>query len=176
GPVALALAGTQIMIVVTTSIASREDGWISALQYAFRLVHLPIGLVGVALGAVALAAASRRAAEGDRAGLDDVVRRGLRLNLLLRVASRKGHGPAAAPGTAFLAKTALATAALFGVAYGLSAAFLERGKAFSEGIPLVLGIAGATAVAGLVYLVAAKALTIPETSFMGRWISRRRSP
>src|SRR5439155_5077302 len=96
--------------------------------------------------------------------------------LLLRVASRKGHGPAAAPGTAFLAKTALATAALFGVAYGLSAAFLERGKPLSEGIPLVLGIAGATAAAGLVYLVAAKALTIPETSFMGRWISRRRSP
>ncbi len=90
GPVAVALAGTQVMILVTTAIASAEDRWPSALNYAFRLIHLPIGLVGVALGVVALAAASRRAAQGDAAGLDDVVRRGLRLNLFLALPAAAG--------------------------------------------------------------------------------------
>ena len=89
-PVALALAGTQVMLVVTTAVASSRVGWISALAYAFRIIHLPIGLVGVALGTVALAAASRRAGEGDRTGLDDVIRRGLRLNAVLGLAAAAG--------------------------------------------------------------------------------------
>ncbi len=97
GPVAVALAGTQVMILVTTSIASEHEGWASALNYAFRLIHLPIGLVGVALGTVALAAASRRAAAGDRAGLDDVIRRGLRLNLFLALPAAAGLAAMAEP-------------------------------------------------------------------------------
>jgi putative peptidoglycan lipid II flippase len=97
GPVAVALAGTQVMILVTTSIASGTEGWAAALNYAFRLIHLPIGLVGVALGTVALAAASRRAAEGDRAGLDDVVRRGLRLNWFLALPAAAGLAGLAEP-------------------------------------------------------------------------------
>jgi putative peptidoglycan lipid II flippase len=97
GPVALALAGTQVMIVVTTSIASSHEGWAAALNYAFRLVHLPIGLVGVAVGTVALAAASRRAAEGDRAGLEDVVRRGLRLHWFLSLPAAAGLAGLAGP-------------------------------------------------------------------------------
>jgi putative peptidoglycan lipid II flippase len=97
GPVAVALAGTQVTILVTTSIASGTEGWAAALNYAFRLVHLPIGLVGVALGTVALAAASRRAAEGDRAGLEDVVKRGLRLNWFLALPAAAGLAGLAGP-------------------------------------------------------------------------------
>ena len=69
GPVAVALAGTQFMIIVTTGgrVGRRRAGS-AALNYGFRLIHLPIGLVGVALGTVSLAAASRRAAAGDAAG------------------------------------------------------------------------------------------------------------
>ena len=51
----------------------------------------------VALGTVALAAASRRAAAGDAAGLDDVLRRGLRLNWLLAVPSGVGLAALAEP-------------------------------------------------------------------------------
>ena len=83
GPVVLSLTATNIMLVITTILASRGEGWASSLNYAFRLVHLPIGLVGVALGTVVLAAGSRRSARADAAGLDDVVRQGLRLNWFL---------------------------------------------------------------------------------------------
>lgn len=97
GPVAVALAGTQAMIIVTTAVASGQEGWVTALPLAFRLIHLPIGLVGVALGTVALAAASRRAAAGDAAGLDDVIRRGLRLNLFLSLPAAAGLAALAEP-------------------------------------------------------------------------------
>ena len=90
GPVVLSVAATNIMLVITTAMASRGDGWASTLSYAFRLVHLPIGLVGVALGTVVLAAGSRRSAVKDHAGLDDVVRRGLRLNWFLALPSAVG--------------------------------------------------------------------------------------
>lgn len=89
-PVAVALAGTQVMIVVSTGVAMSHEGWVSGLNYGFRLIHLPIGLVGVALGTVSLAAASRRAAAGDVTGLDDVIRRGLRLNVFLALPAAVG--------------------------------------------------------------------------------------
>jgi putative peptidoglycan lipid II flippase len=97
GPIALALSGTQVMIFVTTSIASGDERWPAALNYAFRLIHLPIGLVGVALGTVALAAGSRLAAEGRDADLADVVRRGLRLNLFFALPSAAGLAALATP-------------------------------------------------------------------------------
>ena len=40
----------------------------SWLDYAFRLLYLPIGLFGVALGTIATAGLARRAAEGDMDG------------------------------------------------------------------------------------------------------------
>jgi putative peptidoglycan lipid II flippase len=90
GPVLIALAGTNISIVITTALASRTPGWATALSYAFRLVHLPIGVVGVSIGMVLLAAGSRRQAAGDVAGLDDLVRRGLRLAWFLSLPAAVG--------------------------------------------------------------------------------------
>jgi len=90
GPVVLSLTATNVMLVITTILASRGEGWASSLNYAFRLVHLPIGLVGVALGTVLLAAGARRSAAMDGEGLDDVVRRGLRLNWFLSLPAAAG--------------------------------------------------------------------------------------
>lgn len=90
GPVLLSLTATNLMLVITTILASRTTGWASSLNYAFRLVHLPIGVVGVAVGTVVLAAGARRAAVEDPAGLDDIVRRGLRLNWFLALPSAVG--------------------------------------------------------------------------------------
>ena len=90
GPSAIALAGTQFMIVATTAIAAGNAGWVSGMNYAFRLIHLPIGLIGVALGTVSLAAAARAAARHDDASVDDVIRRGLRLNLFLALPAAVG--------------------------------------------------------------------------------------
>jgi putative peptidoglycan lipid II flippase len=90
GPVVLSLAATNIMLVITTAMASRGEGWASSLNYAFRLVHLPIGVIGVALGTVVLAAGARLGAAADAAGLDDVVRRGVRLNWFLALPAATG--------------------------------------------------------------------------------------
>jgi putative peptidoglycan lipid II flippase len=135
GPVLLGLAGTNLMLVVTTAIASRGEGWASALQYAFRLVHLPIGLVGVALGTVVLSAGARREAAGDAAGLDDLVRRGLRLNAFLGL-------PAAA--------------GLWALAEPLVAAIYQRGAFGSEATSTTATALGAYAV-GVVFYAGVKA-------------------
>ena len=90
GPVLLSLMATNLMIVIVTILASQEKGWASSLSYAFRLVHLPIGVIGVAIGTVILAAGSRHSAAADSAGLDDVVRRGLRLNWFLALPAAVG--------------------------------------------------------------------------------------
>ncbi len=90
GPVVISLAGTNVMLVITTALASQTSGWASSLNYAFRLVHLPIGVIGVALGTVVLSAGARRAAEDDHEGLASVARRGLRLNWFLALPSAVG--------------------------------------------------------------------------------------
>lgn len=90
GPVVISLAGTNVMLVITTALASREEGWASALNYAFRLIHLPIGIVGVALGTVVLTAGARRSAAADEEAVEDIARRGLRLNWFLALPSAVG--------------------------------------------------------------------------------------
>lgn len=65
-PAVFGLAATQINILVDTSLASRfGNGPISWLQYAFRLVQLPIGLFGVAIATANLTRVSRDQARGD---------------------------------------------------------------------------------------------------------------
>jgi len=90
GPVVISLAGTNIMLVITTALASRGEGWASTLNYAFRLVHLPIGVIGVAVGTIVLTAGARRSAADDAAGVNDVARRGLRLNWFFALPSAVG--------------------------------------------------------------------------------------
>lgn len=82
GPVVFGLAATHLCVLINTRLASNEPGPISWLYYGFRLVHLPVGLVGVAVGTAVLAQASRQAATGDIEG----VRRTLRDALLLTLA------------------------------------------------------------------------------------------
>ena len=59
-PVAIGLAGSRINVAVSTFLVSllaeRSMTW---LNYAFRIMHLPLGLFGVAVGAVALPTLSK---------------------------------------------------------------------------------------------------------------------
>jgi len=65
-PAALGVAAWQINVVVATIIASfLEVGSISSLYYALRLMHLPLGVFGVALAAVSLPEISGLVASGD---------------------------------------------------------------------------------------------------------------
>ena len=65
-PATLGVAAVQINVVVNSSFASLiSDGALSWLSYAFRLMQLPIGVFGVAVGTTALTHLSRDAAAQD---------------------------------------------------------------------------------------------------------------
>ncbi|HEY7729156.1 MAG TPA: murein biosynthesis integral membrane protein MurJ [Candidatus Eisenbacteria bacterium] len=69
-PAAVGLAATQVNIFVNTLLASLlRQGSVSWLNYAYRLMQLPIGLFGVAIATVTLAEVSRHAARKDMAEL-----------------------------------------------------------------------------------------------------------
>ncbi|MHC4547225.1 MAG: murein biosynthesis integral membrane protein MurJ [Planctomycetota bacterium] len=68
-PVVGGLAAAHVCILINTRLATGDEGGTSNLYYAFRLVHLPVGLVGVAVGTAVLAEASRRAARADADGV-----------------------------------------------------------------------------------------------------------
>jgi putative peptidoglycan lipid II flippase len=68
-PATVGLAAVQINIFVNSYFASFEPGGVAWLNYAFRILYLPIGIFGVALGTIATTGLARRAAAGDLEGL-----------------------------------------------------------------------------------------------------------
>jgi len=90
-PATLGQAATQINFLVDTWLASRYgNGPITWLSLAFRLIQLPIGLFGVAIGMANLARVSRDAALGDREGLRANLSAALRAAALLALPATAG--------------------------------------------------------------------------------------
>ena len=89
-PAVIGLAATQINIVVDGQFASRWEGAVSWLQYAFRLMYLPIGLIGVAIGTVSLTGVSRDAAAGDIDALRRRLAGAVRLIVVLALPATAG--------------------------------------------------------------------------------------
>lgn len=84
GPGTIGLAATQMNLFVSTWLASGQGtGAVSWLQYAFRIMYLPLGLFGVSIATAVLPAASRQAALRDHAGIRDTVRHGLTLMVIV---------------------------------------------------------------------------------------------
>jgi putative peptidoglycan lipid II flippase len=82
---------TQVNVVVNSSFASLiSHGALSWLSYAFRLMQLPIGVFGVAVGTTSLTHLSRDAAARDWDSLRATLQRGLRMVLFLTVPSTVG--------------------------------------------------------------------------------------
>ena len=83
-PAAVGLAATQLNLFVSTLIASLlEQGSVSWLAYAFRLMQLPIGVFGVALATVSMPALARAAVDQDMGSLKATLSATLRLVVLL---------------------------------------------------------------------------------------------
>ena len=60
GPGTVGLAATQVNVLVNMALAtSQETGAVTWLNYAFRLMYLPIGLFGVSIATATLPAVSR---------------------------------------------------------------------------------------------------------------------
>jgi putative peptidoglycan lipid II flippase len=91
GPGTLGLAATQVNVFVNTMLATGAGtGAVSWLNYAFRLMYLPIGLFGVSIATAAVPAISRHAAHDDRAGIRRTVADALSLMLMLNVPATIG--------------------------------------------------------------------------------------
>lgn len=128
GPGTLAGAAVQINLLVNTILAAGEGtGAVSWLNYAFRLMYVPIGLFGVSIATATLPAVSRHAAQDDPDGMRRTIADALRMMLLLIVPALVGLMVLAEPivqviferGSFASADTAATAAALVFYAPGL---------------------------------------------------------
>src|SRR6202163_94288 len=91
GPSVIAASTTQFNVLVNSMFASTlGDGPIFWLSIAFRLMQLPLGLFGVALGTVTLPLLSRLVVAGHIDGFRAELARAMRLALLLTIPSTVG--------------------------------------------------------------------------------------
>jgi putative peptidoglycan lipid II flippase len=91
GPGTIGLAATQVNVFVNTVLATGEGtGAVSWLNYAFRLMYLPIGLFGISIATATLPAVSRHAAGSDTSGVRRTVADGLLLMLMMNVPATIG--------------------------------------------------------------------------------------
>ena len=90
GPGTLGLAATQVNLLVSSYLASSQTGLVSTLEWAFRLMYLPIGLFGVSIAAATLPAVSRQSTAQDLGGVRSTVADSLSLMLMLNVPATVG--------------------------------------------------------------------------------------
>ena len=91
GPATIGVAAVQINIFVNTYLATwQEQGAVTWLTYAFRLMYLPIGIFGVSIATASLPDISRQANADDVAAVRGSVSRGLRMMLMLNVPATVG--------------------------------------------------------------------------------------
>jgi len=106
-PVAIGLAGTRINVLVNTILVTPlAQGSVSWLNYAFRIMHQPLGLFGIAVGTVALPSLSKLVLENDIATVKSTLSDSLKMVLFLTVPT---------------------TALLVGLAVPVTRAIYERG-------------------------------------------------
>lgn len=90
GPGALVAATVQVNVFINSIFASLGSGWMSWISQSFRLLHLPIGLVGVAVSTATLPALSRAVARSDLTGFRDTFSHAMRLVLFFSVPASVG--------------------------------------------------------------------------------------
>ena len=131
-PVAIGLAGTRINVLVNTILVTPlAQGSVSWLTYAFRIMHLPLGLFGIAVGTVALPSLSRLVLDNDVAAVKSTLSDSLKMVLFLTVPTSALIAGLAIPATRaiyqrghFTAADTLATAAAL-VLYVLGIPFMS---------------------------------------------------
>ncbi len=91
GPGTLGMAATQINVFVNTVLATGEGtGAVSWLDFAFRLMYLPIGLFGVSIATAATPAISRMVAEKNFERIRSTLASALGLMLFLNLPATIG--------------------------------------------------------------------------------------
>jgi putative peptidoglycan lipid II flippase len=91
GPGTIGMAATQVNLVVNNQLATGEGtSAVSWLNYAFRLMYLPIGLFGVSIATATLPTVSRQTAQKDLTAVRNTITRGISLMLMLNVPATVG--------------------------------------------------------------------------------------
>jgi putative peptidoglycan lipid II flippase len=82
----------QVSILIDTQFASQipGNGPLSWLNFAFRIMYLPIGVVGVGIGTAHLVEASRHAAAGETGEVRNALERAVRLTAFLALPAMIG--------------------------------------------------------------------------------------
>jgi putative peptidoglycan lipid II flippase len=90
-PSVIAASSTQINVMVNSVFASQlGNGPTTWLSIAFRLMNLPLGIFGVALGTVSLPLLARLAVAGNHDGFRNELARGIRLAFLMTIPATVG--------------------------------------------------------------------------------------
>src|SRR5437762_8420439 len=98
GPAVIAASAVQVNVLINSGFAaSLGNGPVSWLNIAFRLMQLPLGIFGVAIGTVTLPLVSKSAAVGNTNEFRAILARGMRLAFLLTIPSAIGLAMFAAP-------------------------------------------------------------------------------
>lgn len=91
GPGTIGMAATQINVFVNTVLAtSQGTGAVSWLDYAFRLMYLPIGLFGVSVATASTPAISRLVAMQELGQVRSTIAHAISLMMLLNVPATVG--------------------------------------------------------------------------------------
>ncbi len=91
GPGTIGMAATQINVLVNSVLATGEGtGAVTWLEFAFRLMYLPIGLFGVSIATAATPAISRMVAETDFVRIRSTLANALGLMMFLNVPATVG--------------------------------------------------------------------------------------
>jgi putative peptidoglycan lipid II flippase len=91
GPGTVGLAATQVNVFVNTLLATGAgESSVSWLNYAFRLMYLPIGLFGVSVATATLPAVARQHTVEDQQSVRTTIANGLSLMLMLNVPATVG--------------------------------------------------------------------------------------
>src|SRR5438034_10544284 len=91
GPAVIGASAVQVNVLINSGFAARlGDGPVSWLNIAFRLMQLPLGIFGVAVGTVTLPLVSRTAALGDMAAFRSALAHAIRLVTLLTIPAAIG--------------------------------------------------------------------------------------
>lgn len=91
GPSVVAASTTQVNVLINSVFASElGNGPISWLSAAFRLMQLPLGVFGVAVGTVSLPLLARMAAAGNIGTFRSELARGMRLAFVMTIPASVG--------------------------------------------------------------------------------------
>src|SRR5712691_11464501 len=91
GPAVIAASAVQVNVLINSGFAaSLGNGPVSWLNIAFRLMQLPLGIFGVAVGTVTLPLVARTAALGDTSAFRSALAHAIRLVILLTIPAAIG--------------------------------------------------------------------------------------